>query len=101
MAEAATLRGNVDDLLTRLLAGGETGLAERLIHPDFVNTEAAAERRHGPEGAAATSAWLRSCFGDLSYEIHRIFVDGDMTAAYVTMSGTHEGGLPPPAAGPA
>lgn len=95
MADAATLRQNVEDVLVRLLAGGETDLAERLVHPDFVNHEAAADRRHGPQGAAATSEWLRSCFGDLRYEIHHIFVDGEMTAAYVTMSGTHEGGLPP------
>ena len=79
----------------RVLAGGETDLARRLVHPEFVNHEAAAERRSGPDGAAATSEWLRSCFGELAYEIHHIFVDGDMTAAYVTMSGTHEGGLPP------
>lgn len=64
------------------------------MHPDFVNNEADPERRNGPRGAAATSEWLRSCFGDLRYEIHRIFVDGDMAAAYVTMYGTHEGGLP-------
>jgi predicted ester cyclase len=95
MADAATLRQNVADLLTRVLAGGETDLVARLVHPDFVNHEAAAERRHGPQGAAATSAWLRSCFGDLRYEIHHIFIDDHMTAAYVTMSGTHEGGLPP------
>jgi predicted ester cyclase len=95
VADAATLRQNVEDLITRLLAGGETDLAGRLVHPDFVNNEASPERRHGPEGAAATSEWLRSCFGGLRYEIHHIFVDGDMTAAYVTMSGTHEGGLPP------
>jgi predicted ester cyclase len=95
MADAATLRQSVEDMLTRVLAGGETDLVARLVHPDYVNNEAAAERRHGPAGAAATSEWLRSCFGDLSYEIHHIFVDGDMTAAYITMRGTHEGGLPP------
>jgi predicted ester cyclase len=95
MTDAATLRQNVADLLTRVLAGGETDLVARLVHPDFVNNEAAAERRHGPRGAAATSDWLRSCFGDLRYEIHHIFIDDHMTAAYVTMSGTHEGGLPP------
>jgi predicted ester cyclase len=95
MADAATLRQNVADFLTRVLAGGETDLVAALVHPDFVNNEAAAERRHGPEGAAATSDWLRSCFGGLSYEIHHIFVDDHLTAAYVTMSGTHEGGLPP------
>jgi predicted ester cyclase len=95
MADAATLRQNVADLLTRVLAGGEIDQVARLVHPDFVNNEAAAERRHGPQGAAATSDWLRSCFGDLRYEIHHIFIDDHMTAAYVTMSGTHEGGLPP------
>jgi predicted ester cyclase len=95
VAEPATLRRNVEDLLMRVLAGGETDLAERLVHPDFVNHEAARERQRGPQGAAATSEWLRSCFGDLAYEIHDILVDGDRTAAYVTMRGTHEGGLPP------
>ena len=95
MADAETLRRNVRDLLVRVLAGGETDLAEQLVHPDFVNREAAAERMHGPAGAAATSEWLRACFGGLRYEIHRIYVDGDHTAAHVTMSGTHEGGLPP------
>lgn len=55
MADPATLRQNVEDLLARVLAGGETELVERLVHPDFVNTQAAPERRHGPEGAAVTS----------------------------------------------
>jgi predicted ester cyclase len=95
MADAATMRSVVELLMTRLLAGGETDLAEQLVHPDFVNNEAEPERRNGPSGAAATSEWLRSCFGNLRYDIHRIFIDGDMAAAYVTMRGTHEGGLPP------
>ena len=51
--------------MTRMLAGGETDLAEQLVHPDFVNNEAEPERRTGPSGAAATSVWLRSCFGNL------------------------------------
>ena len=95
MVDAATLRSVVESMMTRLLAGGETELAEQLVHPDFVNNEADPERRNGPSGAAATSEWLRSCFGNLRYDIHRVFVDGDMAAAYVTMHGTHEGGLPP------
>jgi predicted ester cyclase len=95
VVDAATLRSVVESMMTRLLAGGETELAEQLVHPDFVNNEADPQRRDGPSGAAATSEWLRSCFGDLRYDIHRVFVDGDMAAAYVTMHGTHEGGLPP------
>src|SRR3954467_1464586 len=65
MADAATLRRVVELVITRLLAGGETALAEELVHPDFVKNEADPERRHGPSGAAATSEWLRSCFGGL------------------------------------
>ena len=95
MADPAAMRSTAETMMTRLLAGGETQLAEQLVHPEFVNIEAAPERRKGPSGAAATSEWLRSAFGDLRYEIHRVFVDGDMAAAHVTMHGTHEGGLPP------
>lgn len=95
MADAVAMRATVESLMTRVLAGGETALAEQLIHPEFVNNEADPDRRNGPSGAAATSDWLRSCFGDLRYDLHRVFIDGDMAAAYVTMHGTHEGGLPP------
>ena len=95
MGDVATLRSVVESLMTRVLAGGETELAEQLVHPAFVNNEADPERRNGPSGAAATSEWVRSCFGNLRYDIHRVFVDGDMAAAYVTMHGTHDGGLPP------
>src|SRR3954454_20240031 len=95
MPDPAAMRAGVESMMVRLLAGGETELAEELVHPEFVNVAAAPERRNGPGGAAATSEWLRSAFGDLRYDIHRIFVDGDMAAAHVTMHGTHEGGLPP------
>jgi len=93
MADPAQMRATVEALMTRL-SHDESELSD-LIHPDFVNQEAEPERRHGPAGAAATGEWLRSCFGELRYDIHRIFVDGDMAAAYVTLHGTHEGGLPP------
>ena len=95
MPDPEAMRGAVEMMMTRLLAGGETHLAEQLVHPAFVNNEADPERRQGPSGAAATSEWLRSCFGNLRYDIHRVFIDGDTAAAYVTMHGTHEGGLPP------
>lgn len=95
MPDAEKIRQNVIDGIVRLLAGGEEHLAEKLIHPDYVNHEADPERASGPEGAIATSRWLRSCFGDLAYEVDRVLVEGDMAAAFVTMRGTHEGGLPP------
>lgn len=95
MTDPTVMRQNIEDAFHRMIAGGETDLAERLAHPDFFNREAAPERAHGPAGFAATSEWLRSCFGDLSYEIHHVYLDGDRAAVHVTMRGTHEGGLPP------
>ncbi len=95
MTDAAMLRQNIEDALVRVIAGGETNLVERLIHPDFVNHEADPERSRGPEGFAATSEWLRSCFGTISWDVHHVLVDGELAAAHVTMHGSHEGGLPP------
>ena len=90
-----TIRQNVRDAFERFMTRGEAELAERLYHPDYVNHEADPERSSGIEGARATAEWLRSCFGDVSYEVERIIVEDDMAAAHVTMRGTHEGGLPP------
>jgi predicted ester cyclase len=95
MTDEAALRQNIEDSLVRVIAGGGTNLVEKLINPEFVNHEAAPERSRGPDGFAATAEWLRSCFGTISWDIHRILVDGDMAAAHVTVHGTHEGGLPP------
>ena len=54
MPDPAAMRSAVESMMVRLLAGGETELAEQLVHPEFVNVEAAPERRNGPGGAAAT-----------------------------------------------
>jgi predicted ester cyclase len=95
VADAEAMRRNLRDVFERFMVSPDAEQAERLYHPDYVNHEAEEERNSGPDGALATAEWLRSCFGDLSYEIERIIVDGDWAAVYLTMSGTHEGGLPP------
>lgn len=95
MTDKAALRQNIEDALVRVIAGGETELVEKLIHPEFVNHEANPDRSRGPEGFAATAEWLRSCFGTISWDIHHVLVDGDLAAVHATMSGSHEGGLPP------
>jgi predicted ester cyclase len=95
MTDPAVLRQHVEDALVRVIANGETELVSTLIDPGFVNHEADPERSRGPEGFAATSEWLRSCFAPISWEFHHILVDGDMAAAHATMHGTHNGGLPP------
>ena len=95
MADAETIRRNLREVFERFMISPDIEQAERLYHPDYFNHEADAERRSGPEGALATAQWLASCFGEISYEVEDIIVEGDRAAAYVTMSGTHEGGLPP------
>ena len=92
MPSAGTIRQNVTDAFLRFMNRREFDLAERLYHPDYVNHKAVPERTRGPQGAVATVEWLHTCFGDMRYGIERIIVEGDMAAAYVTMSGTHEGG---------
>src|SRR3954462_10676680 len=90
-----TLRQNVSDAFERFMTRGEAGLAERLYHPDYFNHEADPERSSGIEGAKATADWLRSCFGEVSYEVERIIVEDDMGAAYGPRRGRPGGALPP------
>jgi len=94
--DEAAMRRSIEDTLVRVVAGGEADLAAELVHPEFVNHEATQpDHRLGPEGLIATSEWLRSSFGAISWEFHHVLVDGDLAAAHVTMRGTHEGGVPP------
>jgi predicted ester cyclase len=93
--DAETVRENIRDAFGPFMSEGRYELAERLYHPDYFNHEADPERSSGPEGAVATAKWLRSCFGDVAYEIEQIIIEGDMAAVYLTLSGTHEGGIPP------
>jgi predicted ester cyclase len=95
VADAETIRQNLQEVFERFMPSPSIEQAERLYHPDYLNHEAEDERSFGPEGAVATAEWLGQCFGDISYEIEDIIVEGNRAAAYVTMSGTHEGGLPP------
>jgi hypothetical protein len=54
------------DGLGRIVAGGGSRPVDTLMHPDFVDDGADPDRRHGPQGFAATSGWLRSCFGAIA-----------------------------------
>jgi predicted ester cyclase len=95
LAGSAAARQKVRAVFERVMNGGETELVHELAHPDFVNHEADPERRHGADAWAATREHLRAAFGDVSYELLHVLVDGDLAAAHVTMRGTHEGGIPP------
>jgi predicted ester cyclase len=79
----------------RIMADGDLGEFEALIHPEAVNREAADEpmaaRGKGPAAYYATALWLRGAFSDLRFDIHEIAADGDLVAVHVTVSGRHTG----------
>ena len=70
---------------------GRYDLASQLVTPDYVDHEAPPGTPPGPDGANAVLRWLRSAFGDLSYEIHDAFGAGDRVAVRLTTKGTHTG----------
>jgi predicted ester cyclase len=57
----------------RVIETGDTDLARRVVSPAFSNREASAAppaaSLQGPAGLLATSAWLRSAFADLHFEL--------------------------------
>jgi predicted ester cyclase len=74
---------------------GDPAAARAAIHPQHINYEApdhpAASAIAGLPGFLATSAWLRSAFSDLHFEILDLVAGEDCTIAHVTMSGRQTG----------
>jgi predicted ester cyclase len=79
----------------QIMADGDLGEFEALIHPEAVNREAVhepmASRGRGPAAYYATALWLRGAISDLRWDIHEIAADGDLVAVHSTMSGRHTG----------
>jgi ketosteroid isomerase-like protein len=77
------------------LETGDAALAARCLHPEYVNREAADEpaacARPGVPGFMATSAWLRTAFSGLRFEIIEIAAEGDRVIAHIWMRGTQAG----------
>lgn len=76
-----------------LLADGDLDAVDEVIHPEFVNHEAAAGRPGGPEGMRQTAEWLRATFSDLRFEEQDIVAEGDRVVVRVLFKGTHSGEL--------
>lgn len=63
-----------------------------LVTPESLNHEAYnPEWQRGADGYKRTFDWLLAAFPDFRCEIEAILAEGDMVAARVNMSGTHEG----------
>ncbi len=83
-------RANLD-----IVASGDTGSIAGNVSADFWDMQGGdtpeSRRGHGPEAFAATMAWLHVAFADVHFDVHRVFVDGDRAALYVTMHARQRG----------
>lgn len=79
----------------RLIEDHDLDAVAANVTGDFVNRRSADEpmaaRTPGPEGMAATVAWLNRAFADIRFEIHETIVSGDRAAVRVTMHATQHG----------
>ena len=77
---------------------GNLAVADELVTPDFLNTDAPPGMDRGPESMRSIVTMLRAAFPDLHYTIDEMVSEGDTVMGRVTMSGTHRGpfqGMPP------
>jgi steroid delta-isomerase-like uncharacterized protein len=70
---------------------GDADTVAALHHPYYVNHEAAAGRRRGPEGARATAVFLNRAFHDLHHEPLDAVTERDLVVIRVQASGRHVG----------
>jgi predicted ester cyclase len=85
-------------ILDEMFDKGDLDVADKLIHPDFVNHEAPPGSPQGPDGLKQTVGWLRGLWGNMRADIEDEICEGDKVVARVTMHGRHLGeflGRPP------
>ena len=67
-------------------------ILDELLTPESFNHEAYhPDWQRGGDGYRRTFEWLLAAFPDFRHDIEDIVAEGDMVAARVTMTGTHEG----------
>jgi ketosteroid isomerase-like protein len=95
MEDPVTTPDELLQLHLRAMETGDADLARRCIHPAAVNHMATDEppacAEPGPAGILATSAWLRSAFSDLEFEVIESASDAERTIAHVWMRGRQTG----------
>lgn len=90
------------DLVARLhtvvLDTGDLAPIDELIHPDYLNHEAAPGTPRGPAGFRHTVELLRGGFPDLRFVIEDLLAEDDRVVVRCLFEGTHDGtflGMPP------
>ena len=67
------------------------GVVEQVVHPDFHNHEAAADRPGGPDGFRDTARRLRRAFADLRIEPLDVIAEADKVVIRARVSGRQVG----------
>ena len=75
--------------ITEVLTGRNTGVADELLAPNYVNRLTRMDR----EGFKAMGACLGAAIPDLQFEIENLVAEGDAVVARFTLEGTHTGSL--------
>lgn len=77
--------------MSMVFNGGDPAAAREYVADEFVDHEAPPGSPGGPEGYAATAAYMRSVFSAAKWEAHDFFAAGDRFAVRLTFSGRHTG----------
>jgi steroid delta-isomerase-like uncharacterized protein len=98
MSDTNQLRSLARQLLEDDISRGDVVVAERIIHPDFVDHTNPPGMQHGLAGHNAIVALFRAAFPDQWWQIEDLIAEDDKIVARTTMTGTHRGdffGIPP------
>jgi steroid delta-isomerase-like uncharacterized protein len=77
---------HVDQLFDSCFNGGDLGLLDRLVSPDYVGPVG----DRGPNGFKKVVATLRTAFPDIHYTVDDLIAESDKVAVRWHWSGTHE-----------
>jgi predicted ester cyclase len=78
-------------LLEDDISRGDVAVAERIIHPEFVDHTNPPGMQHGLDGHKAIVSLFRAAFPDQWWQIEDLIAEGDKVVARTTMTGTHLG----------
>jgi steroid delta-isomerase-like uncharacterized protein len=78
-------------LHTEVLDTGDLAPIEQLIHPDYLNHEAAPGTPAGRDGFRHTVEFLRDGFPDLRFVIEDMVAEDDRVVVRCLFEGTHDG----------
>ena len=91
MSATETNKELVRLLLEEDISRGDEAVAERIIHPEFVDHTNPPGMQHGLSGHKAIVRLFRAAFPDQWWQIEELVAEGDKVVARTTMRGTHRG----------